>query len=633
MSDFAIQCPCCFEWTEGFFHEITVFRKNHLPKLLNALSKLKEVDKRKKHKGIIQCSSESWACPAPFEAVIYQAQKPLDKDNIIIPASWMDIYTFRLRKENHISRFDDYHVILFCTKRVERLPSVELGHLLSFDLMSKAIHGICAQVDSPVTIYAAKERKDKDGKDEVFWLPIEIYEKKRENPLLPYNYNDFCLQKRCMFYEHMGRITPIKKEGEEKEGLKLQACSLDFDDQCGKTVICWRNEQNLCPVFFVKKRSTYDTCYKSDWNEIKKIQNKWNKHKYEAVKIYEYQCEPTHFQERAIPIIVHDHLASVAFCGQAFDKRTIEAIKPKIECKFFDDHIDELEKAMKDKEFDKSLIPLQKKIIEKVKEDKSSWIKALSNTKKEISKTFFWFWGDRRKDKQYFLPEKLDGIAEDLDKNVEEIQKLANTRYIHLRVRTEYFFRREILQRIRKENLPVADVLNRMIKFWLFKIGIVLSFHYHTTSRQIKIHHFESPNRANLDGFDDNLLNMIKASLLDRKGIIRALLTFKNTLHFLYEGETKDKNRILLPSSEKNLIKIVKNLKIQMEGKEYTFEDSKRKFIVCVPFHNQIWLFVFIERDETALSSLRSNSDPQSISPLCRESIRETCIEVAHEFS
>lgn len=630
---FCIQCPCCLEWTPYPVSpdEIAFTQLSELKKFLRGL-KSSSFDRQ-----ILRCKSETWICASPFEAVIYSGKDCLNIEEIIVPASWMDVYTFRLRRtprnDDHIP---GYHAVLFCTKPVQFLPGIQLEYLLNLDLLSKAIHGICAHVKSPITVYAARVLNEDNlkvqwifndaCKDNVCWLPVETYDEKKENPLLPPGSNLYCEAKRHMYFDHMKRIAAMSEWGTED---KKKRCPLEIGDKgkCGGVnAACERKDWNLCPAF-LHKRWEYDNCYSSDLGAIGSIRTAWNDNK--SIEIYPYDCE-TGFHERAVPIVVHEHLVGVAFCGQAFDNNVIKKLNPNKDIQFFDEYITKLKKDMEELKSDGGCLEI-KLHIDETKENKEKWQDKLDKVKKELKEY---------NDERFKIdPHKLEEEAERLYENIEKIQDLASIRYLHLRARTEAFFRREVLQGIRKEYQKnrntdfIQNMLDRMRTFWLFNIGAIFRFVYDREKRSLR---FGVPvlsslyhSKARLTGKGGSDISAVMRSVVQEDlDTIKKLLDYPNPFHHLYKhGE----NRPLSPLKE-TLMKRIKGIEIQVDGKVYMYEDDKMKFFVAVPVSDQIWLFAFIERDMNGVSPLRPKCDYLSISSICQESIRETCIEVAHEI-
>jgi hypothetical protein len=594
---YSIQCPGCFEWADFELSlEDRVFE--NINELNGFLSK---VDTSTVNDKIFKCHSEDWACPAPFQAVIYKGPF-LKREDIIIPNSWMDPYTFRLRsKKNHVDYVGGYHVVLFCTHKIKRLPDIQLEHLLDLDLLSKAIHGICAHVNGPVTIYAARVLDGVGGvklpgnwlssdtyKDKVCWLPVETYNDNNKNPLLPQHYNPYCAAKRQIFYEHITETSSIN----------------------------WSKQKDLnLQLGFLLERWKCDSCYWSDWNAIAKIRNAWNKNKSKETHVY--KCTSS-FCERAIPIIVHDHLVGVAFTGQTFDKEhVVNGLNPEKDLGFIGKYISE-QKINMAQEMDNIRCKDYERYIKSAEEGGRKALKQLNEAKRSL------FGSERGK---FNLDSaRLDKRAGTLRENVEKIQKIANTRYLHLRTMTESFFRREILQTIRKEyhekekKQCVENVLNRMREFWIFEAAVAIHFHYDEKEKELRQKFYTSPATMTKKGS----LNTNEG----HQGAIQTWLEHPYPFHYLYKPE----ETMGMPPLVDSLMKKFEGFKLCADKKEYTMKDHSKKLFVAIPVYTEIWLFIFIERDKSATSPLRAECYVSSISPLCQESMRETCIEVAHEF-
>ena len=599
--EFSIQCPHCFKWTLFSASPDEVFTNlNELQSFLQTVSD-SSIDKY-----IFRCSSESWECPANFEAVIFKPEngEVLRREDISVPNSWADVHTFRLWSKDHLTRvLGNYQGVLFCTRPVSRLPSVELEHLLNFDLLSKAIHGICAQVDIPVTIYAAKVLgKDKFNPSSkspnitdaceggVCWLPVETYDKDRQNPLLPPMYNPYCGAKRKIFFEHMRTVFI--------EEFKPEKCR--FRNKCRMKPACLRKDWNLCPAF-VSKRLEYDNCYQSDLQGVGAIRKRWNENKFKS--IFTYDCE-TGFHEKAVPIIVHDHLAGVAFCGQVFDEDVIKKLKPSHELKFFDEY-----KSIADRNQKNDAIERYGTGLRKLKKAKTELSNAGNEERFEIT------------------TDQLEVIAERLQENVEEIQNLADTRYLHLRTSTESFFRKEMRQQIRKKiaegktiwHQYIPNILDRMREFWGFKAGAILLYHlpHNDKSKVMSPQSWFSPKEGGIVNYPNE---QPSADLL--KQVIGSFQSF----HYTYDPAEKEKR------PPHPWLQLLENYSFEVNGAEIKLTDDRKKLIIIVPVFRRLYVFEFIERDEENISPLRSNSDLSSISSLCEEVVSETCIEVAHEL-
>ncbi|MEN6577308.1 MAG: PocR ligand-binding domain-containing protein [Phycisphaerales bacterium] len=609
---FAIRCPSCRGWSifdDGLLEEAAISSADEFNSLMKEFERAKPDERRDNpFRGkLFFCKKPHVFCPAPFEAVVHKGVNE-ELKNLPVPESWSFTRHFNLFKADTKIRWNmeeskvQYCGILFNTQPVQRLRYGELETLMNRELVSRLIAGICVEIDSPLTIFAAKvyPPAEEEGKEEVYWMPIEGYS--QEKRLVPPRYSLFCetcrgfsMQKLSAEFNSAG-IGPDKCPSKFGQGLTCLS----------QKAPCLRKPEpdwDHCPVF-LKARSDNCPCYNSDLALIEEVGSLW-----------EQKCAPENgvrhtchagFHEVAFPLVVHGHLVGVAITGQLFlDSKQIKRAEDFIKSKKVGDicGCEWSTQVGKDEDLEEArdiLIGLERKN----KRDGA----------KTGAKTVFLVDGSQ-------LKQKIDCLRPNLDR----FEKSAESQYTDLRTRSEAAFRRELLGFIENHRTetdffkgPIKEVVKRMQEFWSFKCVYLLfcppkteQFDPVVIARSIL---------GNAEGFG------VPTSTGGQAQVKEQELHAYPHLRPWGGGPSS-----VSPSLNKIMAKI-EDFVNKCNAESLKIQKKDCGFVVVVPTIRGVYTFVLAVRDRRKIACLKSLFPEQSISDLCQDMIFETCNEIVGEF-
>jgi hypothetical protein len=598
---FAIRCPHCQKWSywEDHPNKKTVDETD----FKHILEGLKEKMLRQNHgefvhEKLLRCQSSRVFCPASFEAIICRADDLFTYSNQI--ESWSFKRHFRLYKyDNTIQptsmkeRWDNdkegrYCGILFNSLPIQRPRYIELESLMDRELVSRLIAGMCVEIDSPLTFFALNVFQLNSKNDELshYWMPIEGYS--QQEKMVPPRFNSFCGLTR--------NITMNKLIKEFDNNYSIDKCPHLKNDRCANRMekaACKRvpKDYNHCPVF-MEWRKQKCPCYNSDVTLIRNIEEKWRQGTISNEEDL-YRCHAG-FGEVAFPIELHGHLIGVAMIGQIFF------------------HSEEIKHAS---EFISS-----KRVVDvpKLKWD------TLEGEEETLENARYILIGDelkqQRSGESKFLlnREQLQAKKDRLLPNLDRFHESAESHYRDFRGKLESAFRAELLGFIENHkkdtqffNNHIPYILQRMQEFWAFKGTYLLRYSF-GDKRIYKIVWSVNGNvqAYGIDGeyfanFSIESQDMHPCPYLHRRGAEPTYSSRLNGFIPLFEQ--------IIDSTNLNVSK------------------GDCEFIVLVPSHSEIYVFVFAVRDPKMVSSLLSNRS-SSISELCQDAIFETCSEIIDKF-
>jgi len=686
---FAIRCPHCGNWDvcEDRHPREFAVKIEEIGEIMDNFHKASLNDNTdtflNREKRLFRCSRPRWACPASFEAFIFEdEQKALDS-LVSIKEKWAISRDFRLYRADKRRRWDgEYYGIMFGTEPVPRQRDIELEHLLDSELISEIITGMCSEMGGPSNIYSANVL-EKVPPNDLYWMPIERYSDERS--LIPTRYNIFCHTCRKEVIDELEKefLTAFKSSIEKKlissdgetakalqakldtfkKAIDIRTVAIEPEDclfvnpktkqpywdadrkKCaGRKPMCQRSsgnrviiDLNHCPAFIDMRREKC-SCYFSDMRLIDKIiKNKWPS---EALTPKPSEC-PANFIEIGFPIVVHEHLVGVMMIGQMYyNKKNIH-------------NIENFKKTIKVKMGINCLLARQDDSDPEKERERE-----LQEKLEMIRHVLFWQEEGFRKDDNRLRRSPKDRRArflvdEDdmsyrlkcLEDGTKRIERVAETRYWDLRSRSEQAFRDEIVGYIQHflikqqnsnkkidffkdpypdsaKSAPILHVLKRMRQFWAFE-GIA----YLWRSGQGL-----DKDMVYLVGYNTNEVTGEEGESFGFPGFheigkVKCTKPQEHPVFWLYDPGREEE-----PASNEVISQLYDRfLDVKPKLEELGLPVDKCVFFLVVPFEGNIYSFVFFSRDENKLS--RTNANKSSIvSELCKEFMLRTCTEVVYEL-
>ena len=584
---FAIRCPHCRKWS--------IWADVHPEKV--ALNSQKELDyilyrlNNTSLKGgcdtfsdpkLLRCKSPSWSCPASFEAFVCRSEYDVF-DLLGEGDGWSFKRDFRLFKADCKSRWENqeegkYFGILFNTQPIPRRTEIELEQLLDRELLRRWILGVSYEIEAPFTVFAASVFKPKCGECTAYWIPIESYTMGRTQ--VPETFNKFCLCCRSIIVRKL-----IEKF--EAEKVSVSNCPIDYgeNDKCaGKKAACMEDPKDWrrCPAF--RRERWKCLCTSSDLKLIWKIEDEWKSGEL-FEKEMKHRC-PVGFMEIGFPIVVHEHVVGIGMTGQLF----LEEGEIK--------EVDDLVKQW-------SILQGSEKELNKSRQE-------LIDGERQLSK----------QGKSKFLVDqtRLEKIVAMMHSNIERISEMANSRYRDFRMRSESAFREEMLGIIQRHKMErdffdkrVTHIIERMRIFWAFEAIYLAGYSF--KSRDISMISFSHKYKGS------------KAFGMPGKKVGTAYVKDYQMhpcpyLHLRGKG---------VPRNNPLLEELLPIFETAIQDPELNVPIGKYYFFVLIPFLEEVYIFIFSVRDETAVASLKQREEG-GVSEFCQDAILETCTEVIYEF-
>ena len=207
--------------------------------------------------------------------------------------------------------------------------------------------------------------------------------------------------------------------------------------------------------------------------------------------------------------------------------------------------------------------------------------------------------------------------------NIERLTEMANARYRDIRRRSEAVFREELLEYFQsRKNEPdffsrsMPYILERMREFWAFKAVYLVGYSY--TSKNICILAMSLTNKGE------------KSFRLPGKKIGETNPSYRQThpIRYLYRSSEPQEG---LDPLVKDLLQVFDKVSKQDEfsAESGNIIDENHLFVL-VPFHNEVYAFIFSIRDSKGLCRLE-RAARGDVSELCQEIILRVCTEVMYE--
>jgi hypothetical protein len=429
---FSIRCPHCFAWSDWEESiEDYIVSDSEWQEIENALrTKPDELP----HAKTLRCKHHPGGdCPVTFYAFVCDKDSTAHQRRTSVP-SWTPRHAFRVPKLDHETRHER-SAVLFTIRPVERNKHIQLDALLDHDLLSRSVLGMSLELNAPITIFAPHFSKNGNASGEV-WVPIEAYD--HDQRPVPPHFNPFCEICREAF---SAQLIDDCRNGECPRGRGEME---DDESECDCRPLPGtqqRKNWTRCRSFLAM-RSKHCLCYGSDSRIIAELKEKWSSGSHLANTWHPARCWAG-LEERAIPIVVHGHLAGIAMTGQFMLRENL---------KDFD-----IESII---EKDPTLRPHRQRL-------RGIWS---SMTEKA---------GPQNESERSTLQFVIDGaelgeVEERFAANIQRIADSANIRYQHNRARREAAFREEMLGRIATvENSSdphelLLTLIERMRRFWAF---------------------------------------------------------------------------------------------------------------------------------------------------------------------
>jgi hypothetical protein len=309
---FSIRCPHCFNWSDWRYTDPADFLVTSDEEWEAILAGLRTNPESYSPRKMLSCSHHpDGGCPVSFQAFLCANQQTAHQRRVEVP-SWTPSHAFRVYDLNHIGRLD-YSVVMLTVRSVHRQKHIHLGTLLDSDLLSRAVLGMSNEISAPITVFVPRFVAENNQTKEI-WTPIEAYDHERQ--FVPPRFNLFCEICRGAF------LAPIVDDFESRE-CSASNCPLEWGSVRGDDSFCCREPAPCsscppnwiqCPAF-LEKRSSGCLCYGSDSNLISAMKARWQAGTLDYRACLKTTCWAG-LQERAMPIIIHEHLAGVAVTGQ-----------------------------------------------------------------------------------------------------------------------------------------------------------------------------------------------------------------------------------------------------------------------------------------------------------------------------
>lgn len=451
---FAVQCMHCMEWT--FFEEDHEKVAASSDTLAQALTNTH-----------LRCRQPSHVCVAPFRAVVYKGRAE-DLEKTQIADSWST--RMHALYKNPEEKIPGYVVLQFCNQPVKRYRHIELETLFNKIFMRVALRGLSSHIKGVVSIYAATVYEN--GEDRICWVPIEPMEND-PTAIIPQGFNPYCKVLRESSYAFLQVLFSY-------QDWRPQGCqwSQVCETKHAAKKPCVSRDWPHC-LRLLNARERVCCCYKSDLSAIRKIERHWIQNSNDDIR--HYQCDFAEFDEMAVPIIVHNHLVGVIFHGQfVTDKNkrhTLPQKLPFIEKQLTKTRRD-LEQSKKESPEDSGRYNTEayRRLLSELLELQEVSTHRLKHAVAEL-------FPPKGKAAPYRLDDNKSQKEEFLRMCASELSRVSEARYRDMRFRAESLFKKEVLHRIRMVpdlySLPKAmeKILARMIDFWAFDKGIILSMH------------------------------------------------------------------------------------------------------------------------------------------------------------
>jgi ligand-binding sensor protein/two-component sensor histidine kinase len=563
---FSIRCPHCFEWSE--------WPDAHPQDFVIGIEEPKEILRHIKndpehflHKKILSCKNPT--CPAPTQCFI--CPDPESAHHLKEISSWTLPRAFGLRTMNRQDKWLKYSGIIFCIQPVRRQKNIFLEDLLDRELLSRATLGMSTEMKSVFTVFAANIFESID--EEAIWIPVESYTENIRN--VPPRYNLFC--KICRSVVMRSILKKFKDE------ISAKPCTICYDTAMMHSNIkapCQKSDWNHCPRFLLIRQKECK-CYKSDYNAIQDLRKDWYSGKI-TDSDYKFHTCWAGFMEISAPIVVHNHLVGVAMTGQFITNP---------------DNINIDELIQKNPVMD----PYRKR-LECVKD---IFIGNLA-PKYDI---------ERYTKKLCVTSESVSTKARLLAQNAKRISDVASVRYRYLRFRLETVFKEEMINYINSArsqpdmfNRSLSNVLYRMREFWAFQAVYFLNCSAKTGDIYLLAH----------------CLNNKPSEYLSAPRMISHTESVIFPTHPISWAWNTDNQEEFQEDWPKALVGVFQKVEPKIEIQSLS---DKQYFVVLIPFLDHIYMFLFAERDENAVSSLKP-FQKGTISGLCQQVILETCTEI-----
>ena len=566
-SGFSIRCPHCLDWSDWNIDpgQVAVCSEDEFRSVLagkeNGANGVTQTQ-------LLRCQQPSWRCPVPFEAVVCRSEVDALKF-VQIPAAWSLRRDFRLYRQDHVSRWDNYFGILFCVRPVARQRHIEMVRLLDEELLRRTLVGLAKELGSPVTVYVANAFETR-RKTEIVWVPIESYTHRVR--YVPEAYNPLCeLCRNEMLQALLNRF---------EQQVSPEKCpeSLGKRTKCGgRDAKCLESAWNECPAF-LRAREKLHMCYWSDLKLIRKVLERWQKNAYDGPTGDQCWAGLT---EIALPIIVHDHLVAVLMTGQlVVDHSPLIAVA------------DIMEKSPRLATQEARLVGIRN---------------ALMGTRPETSEEMLA--ARFRIDKEAYRH-----LTEQAETNARRLSRAGTVAYRNLRYRSESIFKEEILGRLAKEEKPtdlgaaLIPILERFKEFWAFDaIYLVVSCR--------KVGDFSVI--AFSSEFDAKSFTPGSKPL----GQVRSEYLQEHPLPFLFDRDNPE--HPWNPHADE----IVQVFQDVAKDPELCIPPERFVFGVLVPYADHLFAVVLTQRDKGSISPLPPRI-ADNISEVCQEAILDTSTAV-----
>lgn len=677
---FAIRCPHCGSWYINEEDDLRVLALKDADELNVIMGEFKKEQTKGesytfKHRKMFRCNQPRWSCPASYEVFIFKEEQTALNSLQEIREKWDISRDFRLFKSDKINRWDKhgenkYYCIMFGTEPVPRLQHIELEHLLNVEIASNLITAICEKAHAPITVYSANVIVF-SGNRELYWMPIEDYHD--EEASIPSRYNVYCstcrrIATKTLRREFLEEFEANRKQGPESAGSEyslsgekppddndtLRIVSIEPEDcyfvnpktnerywdnstgKCaGREPVCgFANQQdplgfedlNHCPAFIDKRRKMCP-CYKADMKLIKEVSKKFKGGSCDVVCPNPSFC-PAAFLETGIAIKVHEHLVGVAMLGQMYSK---------------EEDVNKVDKFMSNVNTLTPGSPLLGGPI---------WNKNKVNDQLVRAREVLLWSEDQIDDpteqlkiRQKDLHVRFKVDAREISKRseylktiVSKIENIAESRYKDIRSRSEHAFRNEIMGYIQHTTMrkiedrqtsffkgpdsPITHILNRMREFWAFKALVYGWLNFDDNSlRAIACSTLVDGNKQS-EGFGYPGIR-ISSNIQGFENIQNHPITW------LYDPSKKagpPRNGVV----EQIFGEYMKTAGPFFGNYNIPIQDTIMQFVIA-PFENNIYLLVFLSRDESGLSETYSRKS-QPVSEICQEYMLRTCTEAVYEL-
>jgi signal transduction histidine kinase len=593
---FAIRCPHCLEW-QVWGKSPEEFALKSEAELREIVEGLRTKGKAYTHPNLLRCDQPLSICPAPTEVVVCKSESDSLRFVQKVEA-WSLKREFRLYASNCRDRREDFFGILFSVLPVERQRHILLEDLMDRELLSHSLVGMGLKIQAPFTVFAANvfESDEEVGKpaeatpsegnrrrELVYWPPIEA----EEPTAVPPRFCGFC--RVCRETVMNALIKKFKACSPSPDNCPHRPKGLGRGQTCaGKKAACQEKDWNHCPAF-LQLRAKECPCYQSDLGMIKAFEKAWLAGgPVELGKHEERKCWAG-LTEVGLPIIVHDHLVGVAMTGQF-------VLEPS-----------DLPKV-KDLLAERPLLKPAQGELERFRE-------ILLGAKP-----------DPRKEEEVYTRRfrltagELEEKIKTLRQGVEQIVEVAETHYQRIRGRSESVFKQELLGRIENRagepgffRRPMLDILERMREFWAIRAAYMLVLP--KGSRDLSVLALCTPNRKDSFGFPGRRMGQVPTGYYTDRPLPMLL-------------DYADESR-MSRTPAKDFKPFLDDVMLNPEWD--VPRDARCYFAPLAPVADQLFAFLFAERDQSAVSPL-GRPVPRGLSELAQDAIFETCTDVVHRL-